>query len=110
MKHIIAMLAILLLVTTAAIGAVAVKDDGTYSGEATVIDFVDSAVTYDGSKATVDTSAMSSATITTATITNLAVSGGTASLSASGANITLLDSALTKSGTDLYWAGQKLTN
>lgn len=84
---------------------VAVKDDGTYSGEATEIDFVDSTVTFDGSKVTVDTSVMASAVIADLTTAN-----GSLNLTDSDNNISLLGNALTLSGTDIYYAGKKLTN
>lgn len=74
--------AFVLLLAGSVCAAVAVYDDGTYEGEAAKIDFIDSTVTFDGDTATVDTSVMS----------------------------TLLGQALTVSGTDLYWAGKKLTN
>jgi hypothetical protein len=105
MKHkVLTLIVMFLLVASAVYAAVAVLDDGTYEGEATSIDFQDSSVTFDGTKATIDTS-----TMTSLSTSNLAATG-TINLSNSGNNITLLGQSLTVSGTDLFWGGVQLTN
>jgi len=116
---------VLLIFTATAFAAVGVKKDNAYVGEATYINVIGADGSFDGTTATFDVTALDITSLETSgaieagtTVTagtnlvgaGLSITGGIIELSQSGENITILGKPLTVSGTDLYWAGKKLTN
>jgi hypothetical protein len=116
---------VLLIFTATSFAAVGVKKDNAYVGEATHINVIGADGSFDGTTATFDVTALDITSLETSgaieagtTVTagtnlvgaGLSITGGIIELSQSGENITLLGKPLTVSGTDLYWAGSKLTN
>ena len=132
MKKVLFFLCIPLLAIGVVYASVGIQDSGTQKSQATDINFGDGhTVTQAGGITTVTvTGASATPTITGGTINDAIIGGstpaaitgtaitgtsfvssaGSITLSNSGNSITLLGQVLTVSGTDLYWAGKKLSN